>query len=384
MTALTQFIIEKITREGRITFADFMASCLYHPTLGYYMTERQRIGRAGDFFTSSSVHALFGTLVARQMVEMWQLLGSEEFVLVEQGGGEGHLAFDILNTFRSEFPDLYPKLVYRMVESSPVHRQRQRELLCDHLPRLYWDTPETLPSYVGCLLSNELLDAMPVHRVEMRHGELHEIFVDVAEGRLCEVAVPAGSPTLAQHFEWLGVVPADGCRAEVNLGALRWLAESAACLERGFIMTIDYGYPAAELYAPWRRDGTLLCYHRHTSSDNPLERCGEQDITAHVDFTALQRRGEELGLMSIYFAEQYRFLMGLGFVEELLNLQAREPDASRAQALRLSLKHLIMPESGGMGGAFKVLIQGKRVGTPRLLCSRSMEEMARGLANVVC
>lgn len=383
MTALTQLIVEKIVREGSMPFVDFMAQCLYHPVHGYYMTERQRIGRAGDFFTSSSVHALFGTLVARQIEEMWRLLGTDEFVLVEQGGGEGHLALDILNAFRREFPHRYTRLTYRMLEASPVHQRRQRQLLQEHLPLLEWFDPDGAPPYVGCLVSNELLDAMPVHLVEMIQGGLSEIYVGVKEGRLCEELVPLSPGEIISYFEWLGVFPAEGCRAEVNLAAMRWLESAATQLQRGFVMTIDYGYPTTELYAPWRRSGTLMCYQRHTTSDNPYDNCGEQDMTAHIDFAALQRRGNELGLTEIYFGEQYRFLMGLGFVEELLALQAQEVDPRRAQQLCMTLKHLILPEGGGMGETFKVLVQGKGVDTPDLKCARSMKDIASLVGNAI-
>jgi SAM-dependent MidA family methyltransferase len=145
-------------------------------------------------------------------------------------------------------------------------------------------------------------------------------------------------------------------------------------LNRGFVITIDYGYPAAELYAPFRRQGTLMCYHRHTSSDNPYRNLGCQDITAHVDFSSLQISGEKAGLTPFYFGEQYRFFMGLGFVEGLIELQAREADENRARALRLTLKNLILPE-GGMGETFKVLVQGKGVGRPELMCARRIRDI---------
>lgn len=377
MSELTEEIKLQICRCGKMAFPAFMHNCLYHSSLGYYMTERQRIGRSGDFFTSSSVHVLFGTLVARQIAQMWQIIGNDGFVLVEQGGGEGHLALDILDTFQREFPQRYARLNYWMVETSPIHVERQRMLLHKHHERVAWFSPDSLPSFTGCLLSNELLDALPVHIVEECDGHLLELYVDCQNGELVETLGELSTSAIEEHFAWLGLRPLAGARAEVNLAALRWLEESAARLERGFILTIDYGHPAAELYAPWRRNGTLMCYHRHTSSENPLERCGEQDITSHVDFTALQLRGAELGLENLYFAEQYRFLIALGFVEELLQLQARETDERRAQALRMTLKHLIMPESGGMGEAFKVLIQAKGLGRPQLLCERSVSDVAR-------
>lgn len=145
-------------------------------------------------------------------------------------------------------------------------------------------------------------------------------------------------------------------------------------LGRGFVLTIDYGYPAKELFAPFRRNGTLLCYHKHQTNENPYQRLGCQDITAHIDFTALQKVGEQHGLSTLYFDQQYRFLLGLGFLESLIELQMHETDPQQAQALRMTLKNLVMP--GGMGDSFKVLVQGKGVGTPELFCARRIQDIS--------
>jgi len=359
---------------GAIPFADFMALCLYHPQYGYYMAPRDRIGREGDFFTSSSVHALFGRLIARQLRQMWELLGGGSFVVAEQGAGEGHLALDILNAVREESPDFYEQLHYHLVEISTDNRARQAQQLAGHSERVGWCALEELAGMEGCILSNELADAFPVHLVEKRDGELREVYTVNGEDGFAEELHPLSTPAIAEHFRWLGVSPTEGNRAEVNLQAVGWIRDLGRLLKRGFVLTVDYGYPAAELYAPWRRNGTLMCYHRHTSSDNPYQQVGCQDITAHVDFTALQRAGEEAGLQPIWFGEQYRFLLGLGFVEALLELQARETDEKSARALRLTLKNLILPD-GGMGETFKVLIQGKDVGSPELLCARPLRSL---------
>ena len=359
---------------GAIPFTEFMALCLYHPEYGYYMAPRSRIGREGDFFTSSSVHSLFGRLIARQLRQMWELLGKGPFTVAEQGAGEGHLALDILDAVREEAADFYGQLIYRLVEISPDNRARQAQQLAGHGERVGWCTLDELAGMQGCILSNELADAFPVHLLEKRDGELQEVFVVAAGEGFTEALRPVSTPAITEHFEWLGVAPVEGNRAELNLQAVHWVQDLGRLLGRGFVLTVDYGYPAAELYAPWRRNGTLMCYHRHTSGENPFAHVGCQDITAHVDFTALQRAGEEVGLVPLWFGEQYRFLLALGFVEALLELQARETDEKAARALRLTLKNLIMPD-GGMGETFKVLIQGKGVGSPELLCSRSLRSL---------
>jgi SAM-dependent MidA family methyltransferase len=166
----------------------------------------------------------------------------------------------------------------------------------------------------------------------------------------------------------------EGNRAEINLTASSWIRAVAGFLQRGFVLTIDYGYLASELYAPWRTTGTLMTYYQHTSGENPYIRLGEQDLTAHVDFSALIKAGEESGLEQLFYGDQCKFLLGLGFVDALLAAQARETEPHRAQALRLTLKNLILPD-GGMGEIFKVLIQGKGVHSQNLLCTRSLRDL---------
>lgn len=372
---LEQIIRQRIAEAGgAIPFAEYMELCLYQPQHGYYMASRARIGKGGDFFTSTSVHALFGRLIARQLHQMWELLGSGPFIVAEQGAGEGHLALDILDALREEAPDFYRHLTYRLVEISPDNRERQQRLLERHSERLGWCALADLAGMEGCFLSNELVDAFPVHLVEKHGGELREVYVTPAGDGFAEELRPLSGPEIAEHLRWLGVEPVEGNRAEVNLEAVRWMGGVGKLLGRGFALTIDYGYPAAELYSPLRRTGTLMCYHRHTSSEDPYRRIGHQDITAHVDFTALQRAGEAEELTPLWFGEQYRFLLALGFVEALIELQARAADEKTAQALRLTLKNLILPE-GGMGETFKVLVQGKGVGQPALLCSRPISSI---------
>ncbi len=354
-----------------ISFADFMAQALYHPQYGYYMTPRDRIGKAGDFYTSSSVNALFGRLIARQLAQMAELLSSETFQIVEQGAGEGHLALDILDALAEESPELYARLTYTLIEVSQDNRQRQAKSLAAHADKISWNDENDWSITSGCFLSNELVDAFPVHVVEKHSGVLKEVFVTSQDDTFVEeVRAPRGS-RLTEYFAWLGYSPIEGNRAEANVSAPDWMRHVGQCIERGFVLTIDYGYPTKELYAPHRRAGTLMCYHRHQADDNPYDRVGEKDMTAHVDFTALQKAGSEAGLETLSFSEQYRFLLGLGFFEELVRLEAAATDEKEARALRLTLKNLIMPE-GGMGETFKVLVQGKNVGTPELLCSREI------------
>lgn len=354
-----------------ISFADFMAQALYHPQYGYYMVARDRIGKTGDFFTSSSVNTLFGRLVARQLVQMAEILAADTFQIVEQGAGEGHLALDVLDALAEESPDLYAHMTYTLVEVSQDNRQRQAKTLDAHAARVHWSNEDEWSITTGCFLSNELVDAFPVHVVEKHNGVLHEVFVASRNEAFVEEVRVSEDQRLAEHFAWLGCGPVEGNRAEVNLLAPEWIRQVGQRIQRGFVITIDYGYPAQELYAPHRRTGTLMCYHRHQADDNPFDRVGDKDITAHVDFTALQKAGGEVGLETFSFSEQYRFLLGLGFFEELVRLEAQATDEKEARALRLTLKNLIMPEAG-MGETFKVLVQGKNVGEPELNCRREI------------
>lgn len=374
-SALEKLVLKRILTEGPLPFSEFMASCLYHPEFGYYMTDCQRIGREGDFFTSSSVHVLFGQLIAKQLHQMWEILGQpDNFVIAEQGAGAGHLCHDILNTLHTNFPDFYNSLKYRIVEISANNRLRQAKLLCQHQQAVSWCQQSELTDMVGCYLSNELVDAFPVHLVEMRNGKLLEVFVAVENGAFKEVLRDPSTDELASYLRWVDVDLVEGNRAEINLAAPTWMRSVAGLLNRGFVLTIDYGYLARELYAPWRTTGTLMSYYQHTSGENPYIRLGEQDLTTHVDFSALVQAGEESGLQQLFFGDQCKFLLGLGFVEALLIAQSREEEPHRAQALRLTLKNLIMPD-GGMGEIFKVLIQGKGVGPQNLLCARSLQDL---------
>jgi SAM-dependent MidA family methyltransferase len=369
---LTALLHQQVQAAGGVCFADFMAQALYHPQYGYYMSPRARIGKAGDFFTSSSVSSLFGRLIARQLAQMAGMLTGEPFQIVEQGPGEGHLALDILDALAEESPEIYQRSHYTLVEVSKDNRRRQAEHLEAHAHKVTWCDETGWSIKSGCFLSNELVDAFPVHVVEKHAGELLEVFVVSREGAFVEELRCSSDSRLAEYFTWLGCGPVEGNRAEVNLAAVDWVRDVGRRITRGFVLAIDYGYPAHELYAPHRRVGTLLCYHRHQADDNPYERVGEKDITAHVDFTALQKAGEEAGLQTLWFGEQYRFLLGLGFFEELVRLEAAATSEREARALRLTLKNLIMPESG-MGETFKVLVQGINVEAPELLCNRAID-----------
>jgi SAM-dependent MidA family methyltransferase len=297
-----------------------------------------------------------------------------DFQIVEAGAGNGRLASDILNAIAELEPTLYPLLVYRLIEAEPTLAEMQLELLAPHGEKLAWSTPDELASgslaITGCLLSNELVDALPVHLVEMTADGLQEVFVKADGENFIEYLAPPSTAGINSYFTGMQVSLPPGVRAEVRLAANNWLSGVARSLQRGFVLTIDYGYLAAELYGSIRQNGTLLCYYRHQVADDPYIRVGLQDITTHVDFTALMKTGEENGLTTVWFGEQYRFLLAAGMMEEVLAMETREIPESERLKDRLALKKLMLPD-GGMGDTFKILVQSKGVDRPKLLCQEN-------------
>jgi SAM-dependent MidA family methyltransferase len=367
---LRRFIFSQIEKRGAIPFSQFMEWCLYHPEDGYYQSERMGIGREGDFYTGPCVHPLFGGLIAKQLSQMSEQLEGARFDIVEQGGGRGFLCKDVLQWAEKNASAFYQRLRYHLIETSPHLLKEQRETLGDHEKggKVFWIDPEVFEQgkalMEGCFLSNELVDAFPVHRVIFDHGNLKEIYITQDHGQLKEQWGELSDPRIAPYFQSMDIALREGQRAEVNLKALDWVEKVARCLRKGFVLTIDYGYLAKELYGPHRREGTLLCYYQHRTSENPYERLGEQDITSHVNFSSLIQKGEQVGLHLTGLVPQYQFLLALGLLQEMESL-GRDLSEMDALRLRLSLKHLIEPEMG-MGEVFKVLIQHKGIDQPQL------------------
>jgi SAM-dependent MidA family methyltransferase len=359
----------RLERQGRMTFRDFMEMALYHPRHGYYRSPREKMGRAGDYLTSPEVHPLFGHMVGRQLAEMWEVMGSPaRFDLLEMGAGNGLLARDILRWAQRLHPAFLKALTYRIAETSPALVERQRHTLeALGLPdgKATWEPGEApvAGSVSGCLLSNELVDSFPVHRVAVEGGELLEVHVVWQEGRFQEELGPPSTPELGAYFERLGLLPGEGCRAEVNLAALAWMRQVAAALARGFVLTFDYGHEARDLYAPWRRDGTLLCFYRHNPSPDPYVRVGKQDMTAHVDFTSLVEEGRRHGLEALGFTTQSRFLAALGIGEALAAAPGAELPLEEYYARRRAVSELLDP--AGLG-RIHVLVQAKGVAPCKL------------------
>lgn len=369
---LKRTIMARIRRQGRITFRDFMDLCLYHPSYGYYCSAGEKVGKDGDYYTGPCVHPIFGWMIAKQIHQMWKLMGAiSGFRILEFGAGKGFLCDDILSYLRRETPDFFENLSYLMVEVNPFYRWEGEKLLAGKGfgEKVWWITPREVATedfhVQGCVLSNELIDSFPVHLVTIKDRRLREIYVTHGDDGFGEEVGDLSSSRLEDYFEKLGIVLEEGQRAEVNLMGLDWVELVSRILTKGFVMTIDYGHEAEALYSPLRRNGTLLCYYRHTWNDNPYERVGAQDITSHVDFTSLRRKGEEMGLRWVGLTTQYRFLLGLGFMEVAQRVMDENHVSLRGIKERLSMKTFILPD-GRMGDVFKVLIQSKGVDNPQL------------------
>ncbi len=353
--ALLELLLNQINQQPdrRITFATYMSLVLYAPEFGYYARTPDRIGSRGDFFTSPHLGTDFGEMLAIQLAEMWELLDRPQpFTVVEMGAGQGLLTKDILNYWQQQYPELLAD--YVIVETSAAMRRCQQQVLVDQPVRWVEWADLSSESITGCLFSNELIDALPVHQVVVRDGALQEVYVTVDNNnQLQEFLGMPSTPRLIEYFEQAEIPILsyeDGYRTEVNLAAIEWLKTVSSKLNKGYLLSIDYGYTSQRYYNPQRSQGTLQCYYQHRYHSNPYINIGQQDLTAHVDFTSLIHQGNLLGLQELGFTKQGMFLMALGLADRISQPESLE----RRQALH----QLIEPM--GLGG-FGVLLQGKNV-----------------------
>jgi len=333
--ALIEILRERINASGPISFAEFYETVLYHPRHGYYFTSDP----TRDFQSSPNVHPVFGAAIGRRLAGFWREMGQPaRFEVFEAGASTGRLAADVLRYLRTDEPELYGSLRYVMQDVALTAETAADSLVDLGVPPGKVDVATSLPTAAqidGCILSNELL-------VGIEDG----VFVDVEA---------APRPDITAYFDALGLLPGDGCEAEVNLVAPAWMTRAATALRRGYVLTLDYGYEAAELYAPWRKRGTLLTFYRHTSGDDPFARIGRQDITASVDFTSVMRAGEAAGLRTVEFAGQAEFLAGLGIGEALT-----QPPAGDQLEAYTALRRAVMELTDPAGlGRIRVLTQAK-------------------------
>lgn len=354
-------IRDRIAREGPITFRDFMEMALYSAPGSYYGKGTGQIGPRGDYLTSPEIHPAFGALLCRQVEQVWVALNRpQSFTVVEMGAGSGALARDVLAYAARWSPDFFRAMSYLIVEPNPAFRVRQRQALSQAPSgKVAWDDWEHLvssPPVRGCFLTNELLDAFPVHRVVVAGGAIREVFVGLDGDRFVEVLAAPSTRRLPEYFELLGFLPPEGAKAEVNLAAAGWIRAVPPLLGTGSVITLDYGYPAEELYSARHLDGSLLCFYRHTVNSDPYARVGLQDMTTHVDFTTLAREGELGGLDPLTLTDQRSFVLSLGMGQWLGEIESLPIPSGERDANWVALRELVAKD--GLGQV-KVLIQSK-------------------------
>jgi len=395
-SAIDQEIRDLIQKNGRITFAQFMQACLYSPRGGFYASRGNRIST--HFGTSPTSHPVFGALIARQLEQMWHLLGDPPvFHVIEVGSGDGALARSIVHACWRMAPRLAQVLYYvaadyeprwlhspdhpldwdngtvsaegRQLNGAPSPSRREAIL---GVQRVKTEGLRAFRNVVGCILCNELIDNFPVHRFAIQGGSVKEVFVTSAGGNLIEVLDEPSSPRLEERLTRLGLFPAtasaegrqlngapsltEGYRGEVNLAMEDWTGQLSRALDRGFILTIDYGQLATDLYSLQNHQGTLVCYKRHVVSSDPYQHIGQQDITCQVDFTSLMQLGDRHGLATVGYALQRQFLTNLGFSSFLEALQTQGLSAARTALSHMAMMTLVDSEEYG---DFKVLAQVK-------------------------
>ena len=368
---LISAIVEEIngSRDRLIPFHRFMELCLYHPQFGYYMKENPKIGTEGDFYTSASIGTLMGEMLAVAFAQYWR--GQQElsvYAITEWGGGTGRLAEQVMDELQLSFPDIYAKLQYTIVDTSPYHRDLQSKLAQKHNGVLItvqspeaWFAAAALPDG-AIVFANELLDAFAVHRLQYRNGQFHDGYVgfDTAQGAFYEELIPVvpnGELARALDQRKLAARMQEGQWIEWNPMASAWIAQIANKLTDGLLVLIDYGEEEEQLYAPSRMNGTLLCYFRHQAHDNPYVNIGQQDITAHVDFTACMEAGVAAGLQVETFETQQKFLIRLGIIERLQAHTESDPFHPIVKRNR-AIRQLLLGDS--MADVFKVVSLTKR------------------------
>lgn len=377
-------LIDRIRTEieggGPMTFARFMELALYEPELGYYRTAELRPGREGDFLTAPETHPIFGRVLARQLDELWRVLDRpSRFVVREHGAGGGALAETILGGLVAEGSPLLGAIRYQPVEVDEARIATVRDRVESSGFRGLVEEGASGP-IVGCVLANEVLDALPVHRVEGSGGRLREIYVGLHEERFVDVLGPPSTPDLAERLASEGVELAEGQRGEISLALDGWVESAAAGLERGLVVLIDYGHRAADLYGSRRRAGTLLAYLRHRAHGDPYASVGRQDLTAHVDLTAVSRAAIRAGLTPVGSTTQAEFLVGLGIGDVLAEVQGDPATTLETYLpLRSAVMRLLDP---GVTGGFRVLGFGR--GLPPGVALRGFAyrlHRSRGAAN---
>lgn len=356
MSPLEEIIREEIASDGPMRFDRFMELALYHEAFGYYATKDRQpasIGREGDFFTSVSVGPLFGRLLARQFFQMWEKMQKPSpFWILEQGAHNGRLACDVLKWIERETPDFFKAVRYGLVNAPGALELLERECGSARVTHFadFVELAEINPE--GVFFSNELADAFPVRRIIFKSGRWMEQCVDAKE-TLAWTEQEIDDARLLEELAARSIPEVEGYTTEINLCAFDWMEEVGLVMKRGYVLTIDYGYPASVYYADFRSGGTLTAYEKHQRSGDVLSSPGTRDITAHVDFTALIRAGKMVGLTPLALVDQQRFLTGIAH-DELSGVGKLKAGIQENMREWMTLTH-----PNHLGAKFHALVQAK-------------------------
>ena len=361
---LAEQLRQRIRREGPLPFRDWMDAALYDPQGGYYQrTDLARWGRTGDYRTSAERSPLFAATLAGYFAALYEEMGAPpQFNIIEAGAGDGSFAHGVLETLRRDHAQVFAVTRYVIDEISSDARRRITQRIGDFADVVEFASMKSFAagSHTGIVFSNELLDAFPVHRVTRRGGSFLELHVGLNEREeFVWSELEPSTSRLAEHCARQHIDVTEGQIVEVSLAAAEWIAHAASLFVRGFVVTIDYGDEAANLYQdPRRRAGTLRAFRQHQFADDILANPGEQDLTATIDWTHIRRAGESAGLHTVLFTRQDDFLLRAGLLQQLEHATARATTEAESIKLRVSIRDLILP--GGVSQSFQVLVQEKQ------------------------
>lgn len=342
-------------RDKKITYSEYMEAALYTPEIGYYMKPGSKIGKSGDFYTSSNVYNVFGLCLGRWTAKVIREAKLTPGIL-EIGGGTGKLAFDLLSSLRKTDSELFKQLTYTIIDSSPFHQSEQKKRLADFTNVIFL---EKLPEeFKGIIVTNELFDALPVHVIEKRQGVLYELFIQEQDGGFCETLERLSDSRIQAYIQSQRIEIVENQRLEIPIKMLDMISTISSVLAKGVVLTFDYGYTQSEWMEPIHRQGSLRGYYRHQLVEDILQHPGQTDLTAHIHFDALQHYGERAGLRFERLQSQADFLIGAGLFSELEDHQNLNPFSETAKRNR-AIRSFVMP--GGISSYFQVMLQSKGI-----------------------
>lgn len=353
-------MLEKM-RNKRLSYAQYMELALYDEQYGYYMRKKEKIGREGDFITTSNVGHIIGRVFADVFVRLIETYHVPPLIC-EIGGGTGRFAYAVLEQWKRQSPKTFSQGQYIMIEASPYHREKQAETLAPFIDyvRIISSFAELSDSFSGIVFSNELFDAFPVHVIEKREGHIYECFIEVENDQLVEKCVPLENEQIAQYIVERNIQLVDGQRFEIPLAMKKFIFQLDQVIDKAIIFTVDYGYTDEEWKHPARKRGSLRGYYRHQLIDNALRYPGEMDLTTHIQWDALRFYGEQAGWTYTHLWRQDEFLLQAGILNHLIAHHDPNP-FSEQQRHNRAIRSLVMSD---IARAFHVMVQQKNMNIP--------------------